>query len=144
MNQMECWVSGEIMLGEYAHILGEILETHVDEDKADPDRRAGFNVSKLNPIVYFAEGSIGPWERSRDIRSRPGKNSSNSPRLCSAAPTPNDFSFILLSLFGIIIRVDLFLICFLFFYVCLVRYHSRPYFSRYVSGQEALNKRIMK
>jgi len=52
---IECRVSQEIIIGEYAHILGEILESHVDEDKADSSKRAGFDMSKINPLVYFAE-----------------------------------------------------------------------------------------
>ena len=52
---IECRVSQEIMIGEYAHILGEVLESHVDKDKADISKRAGFDMSKINPLVYFAE-----------------------------------------------------------------------------------------
>jgi flavin reductase (DIM6/NTAB) family NADH-FMN oxidoreductase RutF len=51
----ECKVSQEIIIGEYAHILGEVLESHVDEDKADDSKRAGFDMAKINPLVYFAE-----------------------------------------------------------------------------------------
>ncbi len=52
---IECRVSQEIIIGDYAHILGEILESHVDEDKVDTSKRAGFDVLKINPLVYFAE-----------------------------------------------------------------------------------------
>ncbi len=52
---IECRVSQEIIIGDYTHILGEILESHVDEDKADSSKRAGFDMSKINPLVYFAE-----------------------------------------------------------------------------------------
>jgi len=52
---IECRVSQEIIIGDYVHILGEVLESHVDEDKADKSKRAGFDMSKINPLVYFAE-----------------------------------------------------------------------------------------
>ncbi len=52
---IECKVSQEIMIGEYAHILGEVVESHIDEDKADDAQRAGFDMAKINPLVYFAE-----------------------------------------------------------------------------------------
>ena len=52
---IECRVSQEIIIADYAHILGEVLESHVDEDKADKSKRAGFDMSKINPLVYFAE-----------------------------------------------------------------------------------------
>lgn len=51
----ECKVSREIILGEYVQILGEVLETHVDEDKADNSKCVGFDISKMNPLVYFAK-----------------------------------------------------------------------------------------
>jgi len=52
---LECRVSQEIIIGDYVHILGEIVESHVDEDKADDSKRAGFDISKINPLVYCAE-----------------------------------------------------------------------------------------
>lgn len=52
---IECRVSQEIIIGDYVHILGEVLESYVDEDKADKSKRAGFDMSKINPLVYFAE-----------------------------------------------------------------------------------------
>jgi len=52
---IECRVSQEIIIGDYVHILGEVLESHVDEDKADKSKRAGFDMLKINPLVYFAE-----------------------------------------------------------------------------------------
>jgi len=52
---IECRVSQEIIIGDYVHILGEILESHVDGDKADKSKRAGFDLLKINPLVYFAE-----------------------------------------------------------------------------------------
>ena len=51
---MECKVTHEIVIGDYALILGEILETHIDKDKADASNRAGIDMSKLNPLVYCA------------------------------------------------------------------------------------------
>ncbi len=52
---MECRVSREIIIGDYIHILGEVVESHIDEDKADNSKRAGFDISKINPLVYCAE-----------------------------------------------------------------------------------------
>jgi flavin reductase (DIM6/NTAB) family NADH-FMN oxidoreductase RutF len=36
---VECRVSQEVIIGDYVHILGEVLESHVDEDKADKTGR---------------------------------------------------------------------------------------------------------
>lgn len=52
---IECRVSKEIIIGDYLHILGEVLESHVDLDKADNSKRAGFDMSKIDPLVYFAQ-----------------------------------------------------------------------------------------
>ena len=52
---VECRVAQEMMIGEYAYILGEVLESHIDEDKADDSKRAGFDMTKVNPLIYFAE-----------------------------------------------------------------------------------------
>lgn len=52
---IECRVSQEIIIGDYTLILGEVLESHVDQDKADDSKRAGFDMSKIDPLVYFAE-----------------------------------------------------------------------------------------
>ncbi len=52
---IECRVSKEIIIGDYLHILGEVLESHVDLDKADISKRAGFDMSKIDPLVYFAQ-----------------------------------------------------------------------------------------
>jgi flavin reductase (DIM6/NTAB) family NADH-FMN oxidoreductase RutF len=51
---MECKVTHDIMIGDYALILGEIVETHIDEDKADTSNRAGIDMSKMAPLVYCA------------------------------------------------------------------------------------------
>lgn len=52
---MECRVSQEIIIGDYVHIFGEVVESHIDEDKADESKRAGFDISKINPLVYYAK-----------------------------------------------------------------------------------------
>ena len=52
---IECKVTHDIMIGDWAHILGEIVETHVDEDKTDESKRGGLDISKINPLVYCAE-----------------------------------------------------------------------------------------
>ena len=52
---MECRVSQEITLGEYSLILGEILETHIDADKRDPEKRAGLDMARIDPLLYYAE-----------------------------------------------------------------------------------------
>ena len=43
------------MIGDWALILGEIVETHIDIDKVDESKRAGIDISKVNPLVYCAE-----------------------------------------------------------------------------------------
>ena len=52
---MECRVSQEIIIGDYVHIFGKVVESHIDKDKADQSKRAGFDVSKINPLVYYAK-----------------------------------------------------------------------------------------
>ena len=39
-------------MGEYRLVLGEILETHADEDILDADG-TGVDVGKLDPLVYI-------------------------------------------------------------------------------------------
>jgi flavin reductase (DIM6/NTAB) family NADH-FMN oxidoreductase RutF len=51
---IECKVTHDIMLGDWALILGEIVETHIDSDKVDASKRAGIDISKINPLVYCA------------------------------------------------------------------------------------------
>ena len=51
---IECRVSHDVMIGDWALILGEIVETHMDEDKADASKRMGIDISKINPLVYCA------------------------------------------------------------------------------------------
>ena len=49
---IECKVTREIELGDYILILGEILETHVDEEHFDSSNRANINITSLQPLVY--------------------------------------------------------------------------------------------
>jgi flavin reductase (DIM6/NTAB) family NADH-FMN oxidoreductase RutF len=51
---IECKVVREIELGDYVLILGEILETHIDEEHVDPSNRANINIASLQPLVYCA------------------------------------------------------------------------------------------
>ncbi|MGI9571412.1 MAG: flavin reductase family protein, partial [Desulfobulbia bacterium] len=51
---IECKVTHDIMIWDWALILGEIVETHIDKDKADESKRAGIDISKINPLVYCA------------------------------------------------------------------------------------------
>ena len=51
---IECRVSHDVMIGDWALILGEIVETHMDKDKADASKRTGIDISKINPLVYCA------------------------------------------------------------------------------------------
>ena len=51
---IECKVTHDIMIGDWALILGEIVETHIDKDKADESNNAGIDISKINPLVYCA------------------------------------------------------------------------------------------
>ena len=43
------------MIGNWALILGEIIETHIDADKVDESKKAKIDISKINPLVYCAE-----------------------------------------------------------------------------------------
>ncbi len=52
---IECKVSHDIILGDWVLILGEIIETHVDTDKADESKRAGIDISKIDPLIYCAK-----------------------------------------------------------------------------------------
>jgi flavin reductase (DIM6/NTAB) family NADH-FMN oxidoreductase RutF len=50
---LECKVIQEITFGEWTVIFGEIVETHVDEDKLN--RETGrIDVAKIDPLVYCA------------------------------------------------------------------------------------------
>lgn len=50
---IECRVVNEISVGEWVAIFGEILETHIDDDKIDVSSRT-VDISKVNPLVYCA------------------------------------------------------------------------------------------
>ena len=52
---IECKVTHDVMLGDWALILGEIVETHVDKDKVDASKRSEIDISKINPLVYCAK-----------------------------------------------------------------------------------------
>jgi flavin reductase (DIM6/NTAB) family NADH-FMN oxidoreductase RutF len=62
---MECKVTGELELGEWVMILGQIVETHADADKVDSlDQR--IDIAKMKPLVYCA--SIREyWELGRKL-----------------------------------------------------------------------------
>ena len=51
---IECRVSHNVMIGDWALILGEIVETHIDKDKADASKCMEIDISKINPLVYCA------------------------------------------------------------------------------------------
>lgn len=52
---LECQVVSEIELGDYVLILGEIVETHIDEDKMNSTGKADrIDIAKVNPLVYCA------------------------------------------------------------------------------------------
>jgi len=50
---MECKVKNEIEVGEYVVFFGEIVETHIDEDKINTSNMK-IDISKVNPLVYCA------------------------------------------------------------------------------------------
>ncbi len=52
---MECRISQEIDVGGWVLILGEIIETHLDEDKVDLSEKGKIDISKVNPLVYCAQ-----------------------------------------------------------------------------------------
>ncbi|MDP4090781.1 MAG: flavin reductase family protein [Bacillota bacterium] len=52
---LECKVTKEIELGSYIMLLGEIVETYIDEDKTIVQNgRAKIDIEKVNPLVYCA------------------------------------------------------------------------------------------
>lgn len=52
---IECKVTETIGIGEYVLILGEIIETHIDEDKiSDVANKGIIDIAKINPLVYCA------------------------------------------------------------------------------------------
>lgn len=50
---MECTVTGELELGEWVMMLGQIVETHIDEDKVGGSGQS-IDMTKVNPLVYCA------------------------------------------------------------------------------------------
>lgn len=57
---LECRLSYEMQLGDYIMLLGEIVESHIDEDKVvtqnDPNasNRLSIDMSRINPLIYCA------------------------------------------------------------------------------------------
>ena len=51
---IECKVIHDVMFGDWALIMGEIVETHIDEDKACSSKHMGIDILKINPLVYCA------------------------------------------------------------------------------------------
>ena len=52
---MECKVVKEIELGDWILVLGEIVETHIDEDKIiNNNEKIKIDISKVNPLTYCA------------------------------------------------------------------------------------------
>lgn len=52
---MECKVVQQIELGDWILVLGEIVETHIDEDKISKNNEKNkIDVSKVNPLTYCA------------------------------------------------------------------------------------------
>jgi len=52
---MECKVVGEMELGDWILVLGEIVETHIDEDKIVENKEKNkIEISKVNPLTYCA------------------------------------------------------------------------------------------
>jgi len=49
---MECRIVQEIPMGEYSLVLGEVLETHADEDILAEDGQ--IDIDALDPLVYLA------------------------------------------------------------------------------------------
>lgn len=52
---VECKVVQETELGDWVLVLGEIVETGIDQDKIDPANRAKIDIAKVDPLVYCAE-----------------------------------------------------------------------------------------
>ena len=52
---MECKVVQEIEIGDWVLVLGEIVETHIDEDKlTENNGKVKIDISKVNPLTYCA------------------------------------------------------------------------------------------
>lgn len=63
---MECRVvKGEVAFGKWVVIFGEVVETHVDEDKRDIATK-NVDIAKINPLVYCATVREY-WELGRKV-----------------------------------------------------------------------------
>lgn len=52
---IECKVNNEIQIGNYTMLLGEVIETYIDEDKVlVQNNREKIDIEKVNPLVYCA------------------------------------------------------------------------------------------
>lgn len=52
---LECKVIQEVQLGDYILVMGEIVETHIDEDKLQfVNDHPQIDICKTNPLVYCA------------------------------------------------------------------------------------------
>lgn len=52
---LECKIVEELQLGDYILVMGEVVETHIDEDKVIfANNQLQFDISKINPLVYCA------------------------------------------------------------------------------------------
>jgi flavin reductase (DIM6/NTAB) family NADH-FMN oxidoreductase RutF len=52
---MECKVTQELELGDWVLVLGEIVETSIDEDKIDTSNLAKIDIATVDPLVYCAK-----------------------------------------------------------------------------------------
>lgn len=52
---LECQVTQELEMGDYLLLLGEIVETHIDQDKVIlNNNQPQIDIAKVNPLVYCA------------------------------------------------------------------------------------------
>ncbi len=50
---LECRVTQEVQLGDFVLVMGEVVETHIDQDKVFAvDRDVKIDIAKVNPLVY--------------------------------------------------------------------------------------------
>jgi flavin reductase (DIM6/NTAB) family NADH-FMN oxidoreductase RutF len=50
---LECKVVKEVELGDWVLFMGEVLETHIDEDCLEDKKRGVIDVEKIDPLVYI-------------------------------------------------------------------------------------------
>lgn len=60
---LECRVSGEVELGDYRLVLGEILDIHID---AAACREQGYDAAAIDPLVYLG-GIREYWSLGRKV-----------------------------------------------------------------------------